>query len=72
MLLAIPLPSTGGSDLLIYNATVAAAIQQSLTQTLNGVTEVYAGRVRVNAPIPNNRYGVSETGTVPSYILAQP
>jgi hypothetical protein len=72
MLLAIPLPTTEGSDLQIYNATVTSAIQQSLTQILNGVAEVYAGHIRVSAPSPNNRYGVTETGTVPSYILAQP
>ena len=72
LLLAITLPTTTGSDLSIYYATVASAIQQSLTQTLNGVAQIYAGHIRVNAPIPNNRYGVDETGTVPSYILAQP
>lgn len=72
LLLSIPLPTSAGSDLQIYDAAVASAFQQSLTQTLNGVAEVYSGRLQVNATIPNNRYGVSETGTVPSYILAQP
>jgi len=72
LLLAIPLPTTVGSDLTIYDQTVADAIQQSLIQTLNGVSEVYAGHIRVNAPIPNNRYGAKESGTVPSYILASP
>ena len=71
-LLAIPLPTTGGSDLKIYNATVAYAIQQSLSQTLNGVSEVYAGTLKVAAAIPNNRYGASASGTVPSYITASP
>jgi len=69
-LLAIPLPTTAGSDLQIYNATVASAIEQSLIQTLNGVSEVYAGQLRVSAPSPNNRYGADESGTVPAYITA--
>jgi hypothetical protein len=71
-LLAIPLPTTAGSPLQIYNATVASAISQSLTQTLNGVSEIYAHQLRVAAPFPNNRYGATETGTVPSYITASP
>jgi hypothetical protein len=72
LLLAIPLPTTAGSDLTIYDQTVADAIQQSLTQTLNGVAEVYAGKILVSAPAKNNRYGVNASGTIPSYILAQP
>jgi len=72
LLLAIPLPTTSGSDLTIYDQTVADAIQQSLTQTLNGVAEVYAGKILVSAPARNNRYGVNASGTIPSYILAQP
>jgi hypothetical protein len=72
LLLAIPLPTTAGSDLQIYNATIASAVEQSLVQTLNGVSEIFAGRIRVSAPKPNNRYGANVSGTVPSYILAQP
>ncbi len=72
VLLAIPLPTASGVSEQIYNATVASAIQQSLTQTLNGVAEVYAGHLLVSAPSPNNRYGAKESGTVPSYILASP
>ncbi len=71
-LLAIPLPTTSGSDLEIYDESVASAIQQSLTQTLNGVAQVNAGKLQVNAQIPNNRYGADVSGTVPSYITAQP
>ena len=71
-LLAIPLPTTAGSDLQIYNATVASAIKQSRIQTLNGVSQIYAGQLRVSTPSPNNRYGANESGTVPAYILAQP
>ncbi len=71
-LLAIPLPSTAGSDLQIYNSVGCIAIQQSLTQTLNGVAEVYAGTLRVAAAIPNNRYGAPASGTVPSYLTASP
>jgi len=69
-LLAIPLPTTTGSDLTIYVNTVDAAIAQSQTQTLNGVSEVYAHQLRVSAPVPSNRYGANESGTVPGYILA--
>ena len=69
-LLAIPLPTTTGSDLTIYEKTVDAAIAQSQTQTLNGVSQVYAGRIRVSAPSPNNRYGVTASGTIPAYITA--
>ena len=71
-LLAIPLPTTAGSDLQIYNETVASAIEQSRIQTLNGVSEIYAGQLRVATPSPNNRYGASASGTVPAYILASP
>jgi hypothetical protein len=71
-LLAIPLPTTAGSDLDIYNETVASAIEQSRIQTLNGVSEVYAGQLRVAATFPNNRYGVVASTTIPAYILASP
>ena len=71
-LLAIPLPTTAGTDLQIYNLTVVSAIEQSRIQTLNGVSEIYARQLRVAAPIPNNRYGVISSGTIPSYILASP
>jgi hypothetical protein len=71
-LLAIPLPTTAGAGLQIYNATVASAIEQSRIQTLNGVSEIYAHQLRVAGPIPNNRYGANESGTVPAYILASP
>ncbi len=56
-LLAIPLPTANGSDLNIYDATVASAIMQSQTQTLNGVSEIYAGQLRVAITSPNNRFG---------------
>jgi len=71
-LLAIPLPTTAGSDLQIYNETVASAIEQSRIQTLNGVSEIYAHQLRVAITSPNNRYGASVSGTVPAYILASP
>ena len=71
-LLAIPLPTTAGSDLDIYNEAVASAIEQSRIQTLNGVSEIYASQLRVAAPSPNNRYGVVASTTIPSYILASP
>ena len=72
-LLAIPLPTTAGSDLKIYDAAVQAAIAQSRTVTLNGVSQVYAGRLLVSAPAPNNRYGVNlnTIANVPAYILGK-
>lgn|GEM_PF-2421430 len=69
-LLAIPLPTTAGSPLQIYNKAVASAIMQSQTQTLNGVSEIYAHQLRVSAPSPNNRYGVTPSATIPAYITA--
>jgi hypothetical protein len=69
-LLAIPLPTTAGSDLQIYKMTVASAIEQSLIQTLNGVSEIYAHQLRVAITSPNNRYGVIASTTIPAYILA--
>jgi hypothetical protein len=38
----------------------------------NGVSQVYARRILVSAPSPNNRYGAPESGTGPAYILASP
>jgi len=70
-LLNIPPPTTtGSSDLTSYWTTAQLAIAQSKAQTLNGVSEIYAGQLRVAGPIPNNRYGADESGTVPAYILA--
>ncbi len=69
-LLAIPLPTSTGSPLQIYNLTVMAAIMQSEAQTLSTVSEIYAGQHRVAITSPNNRYGASESGTVPAYITA--
>jgi len=69
-LVNISLPTTTGSAQTLYEQTVNVAIAQSQTQTLNGVSEVYAGQLRVSAPIPNNRYGVLATGTIPAYITA--
>jgi hypothetical protein len=64
------LPTTAGSDLQIYDAAVAAAVAQSRVQTLNGVSQVFAGRLLVSVPAPNNRFGVLATKTIPANILA--
>ncbi len=72
VLLAIPLPTATGVSEQIYDATVASVIQQSLTQTLNGMAGVFDGKILVSAPAPANRYGVKASGTIPSYILVQP
>ena len=73
-LLAIPLPTTGGSDLKIYNAAVVAAVAQSRIRTLNGVSRIYAGRLQIPAPAPNNRFGINAnaSGSIPAYILGTP
>jgi hypothetical protein len=63
-LLAIPLPSTPGSDLEIYKATVNSAIEQSRLQVLSGVQQVFAGTLLISANAPANRLGeVFNTGT---------
>ncbi|MGO9600891.1 MAG: hypothetical protein ACLP7Q_23160 [Isosphaeraceae bacterium] len=64
---AIPLPTTTGNDLQIYNATVSSAIEQSRIQTLNGVSEVYAKSLYISAPSPNNRFGVVAPKSIPTY-----
>src|SRR4051794_17605501 len=56
---AITLPTTAGSDLKIYDAAVAAAVEQSRLMTLNGVRQIYAGKLRVPAPAPANRLGIN-------------
>jgi hypothetical protein len=58
-LLSITLPTTAGSDLTIYDAAAAAAIEQSRQLTLNGVNQVFAGNLRISAPAPANRLGVN-------------
>jgi hypothetical protein len=58
-LLAITLPTTAGSDLKIYDAAVAAAVAQSRQRTLNGVNQVYAGKLQIPAPAPANRLGIN-------------
>jgi hypothetical protein len=58
-LLAIPLPTTAGSDLQIYEAAVNSAVEQSRIRTLDGVSQVYAGRLLISAPAPANRLGVN-------------
>jgi hypothetical protein len=58
LLLAIPLPTTTGSDLAIYQAAVDTAIVQSHQQVIDGIGEIYARTLYVNAPAPANRLGI--------------
>jgi hypothetical protein len=57
-LLGITLPTTAGPDLTIYDAAVAAAVEQSRQQVLGGVSQVFAGRLLISAPAPANRLGL--------------
>ncbi len=57
LLLAIPLPTTTGSDLLIYKAAAASAIAQSRQQILSSIAQIYNRNLLVNALAPANRLG---------------
>jgi hypothetical protein len=58
-LLAIPLPTTPGSDLQIYEAAANIAIAQSRQYVLNGITQIFNRNMLVNALAPANRLGES-------------
>ncbi len=58
-LLTIPLPTTTGSDLQIYQAAVASAIAQSRVQVLDGVGQIYKRNLLINAAAPANRLGIN-------------
>ncbi len=58
-LLTIPLPTTTtGSNVTIYNSAVLAAVEQSRQRVLSGVNQIWAGKLRVAAPLPANRLGM--------------
>jgi hypothetical protein len=58
VLLAISLPTTTGSDLQIYQAAVASAIEQSRQQVIDSIGQIYNRTLYVNAPAPANRLGI--------------
>jgi hypothetical protein len=60
-LLNIPLPTTPGSDLSIYNATVNSVVTGSLQQVLGGVQQIFARKLLIAATPPANRLGVSSS-----------
>ncbi len=63
-LLAIPLPTTPGSDLDIYQSTVNSVVAQSRLQVLGGIEQIYAGKLLISATAPANRLGeIFNTGT---------
>lgn len=62
-LLLVPLPTTSGSDLVIYDAAINAAIEQSRTSTLNGIRQIYSGQMLISSPTIANRFGVVGGGT---------
>ena len=57
LLLAIPLPTTPGSDLQIYQSAVDSAVAQSNQQILDGVQQIFNRTLLVNAQEPANRLG---------------
>jgi hypothetical protein len=62
-LLAITLPTTAGPDLTIYNAAVVSAVEQSRQQVLGGISQIYAGHLKISAPAPANRLGIFASGS---------
>jgi len=64
LLLAIPLPTTPGADLQIYQDAVNSAIGESHLMLLNGVMQIFSRNLLINAQAPANRLGVIfNTGT---------
>jgi uncharacterized membrane protein YgcG len=62
LLLNIPLPTTSGSDLVIYDAAVNSAVEQSRRATLDGVRQIFAGTKRIPSPTIGNRLGIPANG----------
>jgi hypothetical protein len=59
LLLATPLPTTPGSDLVIYQAAADSAIAQSRQFILSSITQIFNRNLYVNALAPANRLGES-------------
>ncbi len=59
LLLAIPLPTTPGSDLNIYQAAVNSAVAQSRQQVLGGIQQIFNRSLLIPATAPANRLGES-------------
>jgi hypothetical protein len=59
LLLATPLPTTPGSDLVIYQAAADSAIAQSRQFVLSSITQIFNRNLLVNALAPANRLGES-------------
>jgi hypothetical protein len=57
LLLAIPLPTTTGSDLQIYKASVLSAITESHQQLKDAITQIFNRSLLVSAQPPANRLG---------------
>jgi hypothetical protein len=66
VLAAIPLPTTAGQDLDIYNATVQSAVAQSESQVINGIREITNKKLLINAAAPNNRLGINASSSTSS------
>jgi hypothetical protein len=58
LLLQIPLPTTTGSDLDIYEASVMSAIAESRQQLRDGIALVFKRTLLVDAQPPANRLGI--------------
>lgn len=61
VLLAIPLPTTSGPDLQIYQSAVTAAVATAHLNVLAGVEQIFAGKLQV--PPSNASSGTSSTAT---------
>ena len=57
LLLEIPLPTTAGSDLQIYKASVTSAIAESHQQLDDAITQIFNRSLLVSAQPPANRLG---------------
>ena len=57
LLLTVPLPTTPGSDLQIYQAAAIVRIEPVTPHGLDGVRQIFNRTLLVNAPPPANRLG---------------
>jgi hypothetical protein len=61
-LLAVTLPKTPGGDLQIYDTTINTTVNSSRLQMLNGVHQIFAGKLQVVPTNLSGRSGSTTTG----------